>query len=189
MTVPNIDGVGVLVLGNSKSLQTYSGALVSVLNPSPEDIHVEDIVISLSKQCRYNGHIRKFYSVGEHTVRGVKLCKNKRLARSFLVHDFTEAYVGDLIRPVKFYNKEFKNIEAGFLRAILKKFSIYDYDEEGVHFIDNLMCAWEKRDLVVHQREWPGLPEVPKEFPVINPYTIAKTEKLLRQKIGELLNE
>lgn len=148
-------------------LQTFSGHLISVQRPDPAMIDFVDIITALTKQCRFNGHCKRFYSVAEHTVRGVKLAQklfpeNKQLAKSFFLHDFTEAYVGDVIRPIKKHLPEFKEIEKGFHKSILKAFGMAekDFDEANVHLIDNYMAVWEKRDLLPDKIYWPGMPSI-----------------------------
>lgn len=51
-----------------KWMFTYTGAKVYPLDLRPEDIDVETIAYSLSKQCRYAGHVTRFYSVAEHCI-------------------------------------------------------------------------------------------------------------------------
>jgi hypothetical protein len=163
--LPDINTIGVPGTTKESFLQTLSGRLVSVQNPDPRLIDFGDIVAAITKQCRFNGHCRSFYSVGEHTVRGVKIAKrlypkDLNAAKSFFIHDFTEAYVGDVIRPVKKHLPEFKIIEAGFHDAICEAFSYKEFDEGVVHEIDNIMAMWEKRDLLPSEIHWPGMPNI-----------------------------
>ena len=51
-----------------KWMFTYTGAKVWPLDLRSEDIDVETIAYSLSKQCRYAGHVTRFYSVAEHCI-------------------------------------------------------------------------------------------------------------------------
>ena len=48
-------------------MQTYSGKAFE-MPPTLDMICLQDIAHSLSMLCRYNGHINKFYSVGEHSI-------------------------------------------------------------------------------------------------------------------------
>lgn len=165
--LPDINTVGVPGTATESFLQTYQGSLISVQKPDPKLIDFEDIITSLTKQCRFNGHCKRFYSVAEHTVRGVYLAmklfpKNIALAKSFFLHDFTEAYVGDVIRPVKKHLPEFREIEKGFHTAILSAFGMpeEEFDEANVHLIDNYMVMWEKRDLIPTKAVWPNMPSI-----------------------------
>src|SRR5690348_15201022 len=52
----------------------YSGSRFWPLDPHPEDITIEDIAHSLSRQCRFTGHTKgQIYSVGNHSI----LCANE----------------------------------------------------------------------------------------------------------------
>ena len=80
-----------------------------------EDICVEDIAHALSLLCRANGHLRHFYSVGQHSL----ACQREAAARGWtprvqllcLLHDASEAYIGDLTRPLKRHLPAFDDIE------------------------------------------------------------------------------
>lgn len=70
-----------------------------------EDVDLIDIATSLSKQCRYNGHVRGFYSVAEHAwLISKALERDGYDAMTQFVglhHDDSECYTGDIIRPLK----------------------------------------------------------------------------------------
>lgn len=81
-------------------LQTYTGQVFIPEDPHPDQINIRDIAHSLSMQVRYNGHLDQFYSVAQHSV----LCSliiEKDFALCALLHDATEAYVGDVPSPIK----------------------------------------------------------------------------------------
>lgn len=161
----NINDEGVFVSRDKKDawLQTYTGKRVSVMNPQPNEINIEDISVALSKQCRFNGHCSKFYTVAEHSVRGAWLAEDwygKDVAREFLLHDATEAYMGDMIRPVKRMMPQFEEMEQVFWKAISTKFNLPYVHSKEVHYLDNVMVSWEKRDLLPNAEEWPNLPDI-----------------------------
>lgn len=162
---PNSNDEGVFISSNGKDawLQTYTGGRVSVMNPQPDQINIYDIGVALSKQCRFNGHCSKFYSVAEHCVRGSWLAEDwygKEVAKEFFLHDATEAYMGDMIRPVKRMIPQFEQMEQVFWKAISSKFGVPYIHSEEVHYLDNVMVTWEKRDLLPHAEEWPNLPDI-----------------------------
>jgi len=165
--LPDINLVGVLQEGKDTFLKTYTGKKVSILNPSEDDISLYDISHALSMQCRYNGHCSSFYSVAEHTVLGtsfmIKHDSSPAQIKAWLLHDATEAYVGDLIRPVKAHLQGFKDIEEVFATVINRKYGVELSDDilETIHYVDNVMVAWEKRDLMKGSKEtWGGLPDI-----------------------------
>ena len=80
-------------------MMTHTGRHVDPLNVRAEDICLEDIAFALSNLCRFGGHVR-FYSVAEHCVRVCRAAPPE-LQRAALLHDAAEAYIGDIIRPLK----------------------------------------------------------------------------------------
>ncbi len=105
----------------SSIISTYTGKSIDFKDPTQDDIDIVDIAHSLSMLCRWNGHGTKFYSVAEHSVL-VSYMVPHGLALQALLHDAAEAYLGDLITPVKDCFPEFKEIEDNFLGVILAKF-------------------------------------------------------------------
>ena len=74
-------------------------------NPEPATIDLSDIAHALAHTCRYGGHCKRFYSVAEHAVLVSRRLEeqgasNRRL-RAGLHHDDSEAYLGDIPRPMK----------------------------------------------------------------------------------------
>ncbi|WP_425065097.1 phosphohydrolase [Reyranella sp.] len=105
-------------------MMTYTGRKFFPLDPRPEDIDLRDIGWGLAHQCRYNGHGRFFYSVAEHSVLLSNHFGQGMLAREALLHDAAEAYIGDVIRPLKRSLPQFVEIEAKLERVIFKRFNL-----------------------------------------------------------------
>ncbi|MDO4254358.1 MAG: hypothetical protein Q4C81_04310 [Kocuria sp.] len=91
-------------------MQTYTGRRFYPLDSRPEDVDVVDVAHALSMQCRYNGHVRLFMSVAEHCVLVSRLVPSEH-ALWGLLHDATEAYVGDMVRPLKLHMPEYRAVE------------------------------------------------------------------------------
>lgn len=49
-------------------ITTYTGQHFEPTNPDPELIRIEDIAHALSMLCRGNGHVKTFWSVGQHCI-------------------------------------------------------------------------------------------------------------------------
>ena len=79
---------------------TRKGRRINFDQISEEAIHIEDIAHALSMVCRFGGHCPRHYSVAEHSLLVAELVPDKyKLAA--LLHDASEAYVGDMVAPLK----------------------------------------------------------------------------------------
>lgn len=96
----------------------------------PDQIELEDIAHSLSMQCRFGGHCNKFYSVAQHSllvydiVRTSDMAPRKSDLMWAILHDAAEAYISDIVTPLKTRFKAIKVIEDRILKAIAIKFNI-----------------------------------------------------------------
>lgn len=92
-------------------IQTFTGKKFYPLAPRIEHICIEDIAHALSMICRYGGHCREFYSVAQHSVMVSDWLPELKLEG--LMHDASEAYLGDVTRPVKHSDamKEYRQAE------------------------------------------------------------------------------
>jgi len=86
-------------------LTTISGKQFHLLNPSPDEITIEDIAWSLGGIRRYLNHSTKPWTVAEHSIVVAMIVRelghNVRVQLSALFHDAAEAYIGDVPSPVK----------------------------------------------------------------------------------------
>jgi uncharacterized protein len=128
-------------------MQTYTGKQFWPLDPRASEICIEDIANSLSKQCRYAGHCKEFYSVAEHSVY-VSMCVPPELAKCALLHDATEAYVVDVPRPLKPWLKEYKEIEDRVWVQVAAYFGLPETMPEAVHIADNAVLLAEKEQIM-----------------------------------------
>lgn len=81
-------------------MHVNSGRYYYPLDPRPEEVFIEDIAHGLANQCRFNGQCQRFLSVAEHTWFASQIVPQS-VALEALMHDAAEAYIGDLIRPLK----------------------------------------------------------------------------------------
>lgn len=102
-------------------IATSTGTAFNVIDPRVEDVHIDDIASSLSKQCRYAGHTKRFYSVAEHCVHVARLAPPDRKMEA-LLHDGSEAYLLDIPRPIKKAMPEYRVIEDRLMTVIATKF-------------------------------------------------------------------
>lgn len=101
-----------------------SGLIVDLLNPTADMISIVDIASALSKICRFGGHSNDFYSVAQHSVIVANMAP-AYLCKEALLHDAAEAYLGDVIKPLKIIlGDNYKQLEDRFMEAVIEKFSL-----------------------------------------------------------------
>jgi hypothetical protein len=114
--------------GRGAWMQTFTGRQFYPLAPQVDDIDPVDIAHALSLICRYGGHTTRFYSVAEHCVLMSHAVAPEH-ALWALLHDATEAYVGDMVRPLKYHMPAYQEAEERVLRAIEVRFGLRHPDE------------------------------------------------------------
>ncbi len=142
---------------NDIYVSTHLGHRFYPLAPRIDDVAIEDIAHGLAFQCRFNGQTQHFYSVAQHSLIVAGLVP-RRLALAALLHDAGEAYLGDLVKPLKRLFPEFSRIEAGVMEIIGARFAVSGFDDRAIKRADLVALATEKRDLMPHSTEtWPSL--------------------------------
>ncbi|MBQ8083587.1 MAG: phosphohydrolase [Clostridia bacterium] len=138
-------------------MNTISGVLLDPQNVKPDDIRLYDIAHPLSFICRGVGQVKHFLSVGQHCINCAKEAEGRgysdRVILACLLHDGAEAYVSDIIRPVKVLLNNFEEIEERFQEAIYAHFGLEDLTDEErelVHLIDDAKLWNEAKELFAH---------------------------------------
>lgn len=108
---------------------TVSGKKVSINNPTESMIEIRDIAHALSKLCRFGGHTSSFYSVAQHSYLVYRLAHYQNepsdILLAALMHDATEAYCQDVIKPLKnIIGTSYEVVESRFEAIISSKFNI-----------------------------------------------------------------
>lgn len=131
--------------------QTFSGRQVFVLDPKPSDIDLIDVAHALARVCRFGGHVvPEHYSVAQHSVLVSYECDPDN-AFIGLLHDAAEAYLGDVIHPLKIDLPDYQAIEKLWERAIGEHFGLGDSIVNlpaDVKRADLRLLATERRDLL-----------------------------------------
>ncbi len=106
-------------------IKTYSGKMFDPVLPETDKIDIIDIAHALSMLCRGNGHMKHFYSVGQHSINCMMEAKARgysvRVQLGCLLHDASEAYLSDVTRPVKAALPEYLQIEEPLQNMIWNK--------------------------------------------------------------------
>jgi len=144
-------------------LQTVSGRWLNPFDPDPDQLDIGDIARALANLCRFGGHSRVFYSVAQHSVIVSELVEERggdaEDAFAALMHDATEAYLGDMPHPLKHRSalgEAFRAAEGDLERAIRARFRIKPEVPE-IKLVDRALLATERRTFSADSWHWPEL--------------------------------
>lgn len=180
---------------------TYTGRVIYPLDPRPEEIDIYDIAHALANICRYTGHVERYYSVAEHSVRVSEWAEETvarahsnetaQMALEGLMHDASEAYLGDVARPIKqssYVGKLYSKAEDRLMEIIAEKYGtswpIPALIAEG----DHVLLRTEQRDLMPYPNPLYTLDEyenIMLENP-IDPWTSEEAEIEFLDRFKEL---
>lgn len=178
-------------------MNTYTGRKCDPMNMKADDVALEDIAHALSMLCRGCGHIRWFYPVAQHCVNCAEEAAARgwpdRLVLACLLHDAGEAYLSDVISPVKPFLNNYVEIEEKLMKAVWEKFGLGDLTEDEEqkwrqidHEVMNneliAMMPGEEERAAVRLSSEPDLQEYP--HGVIEKRYLEKA-RLLLEKIGK----
>lgn len=153
-------GVAFGCVGNTIRLR--SGHYLDLSNPQKNQFTIEDIAGGLSKICRFGGQIDCFYSVAEHAYWCATQAICDGLTRSevaaVLMHDAAEAFVGDIVKPLKIMLPEFLAVEGRVERVIEGKFGVdFRTCKSQIRKIDHEMLIAERRSMFsADDVQWAG---------------------------------
>lgn len=120
---------------------TYSGVEFMPEMLQINDINIQDIAHALARICRFNGHIKGYYSVAQHCIwvsdSLKKLGASAQTQMCGLLHDASEAYLGDIPTPIKKVLSDYVLLETQYQNTIFKHF--------------NLSNNWEKMHLIIKE--------------------------------------
>jgi hypothetical protein len=107
----------------SSWIPTFSGRAFDVVDPSSRDISIRDIAHSLSMQCRFGGHCRRFYSLAEH---GLLLSRtvDRKLALCALLHESAHAYIQEVIIPLRPLLAGYQELTSRVWAMVAKRFRL-----------------------------------------------------------------
>lgn len=176
-------------------IETSSGRRVELLDPKAESICILDIAHSLARIGRFNGHCTDFYSVAQHSVLVSNLLAETDREKEGLLHDAAEAYIGDVVSPLKSVLPEYLVIERRFEKLIARIFRL-EYTlstgwDSDVKEADLTALFIEKKVLLPHSGYWPHLAasvKDVKDFEYFTPLPPEKAEDLFMKRYKELFH-
>lgn len=165
-------------------MQTFTGKVVDLADFTAGDVRLPDIAHALSIINRFTGHSKSPYSVAQHSVLVSRLVP-KQHALWGLLHDASEAYLGDVASPLKALLPDYRELEAHVQREIAKKFYLSWPIPPEVKEADVKALLTEKRDLLTVDHDW-GFDAEPIAVPVL-PCGWQEAKKLFEDRYKEIV--
>jgi uncharacterized protein len=142
------------------TILTAQGQYFNFHRPEDHPYKIGEIAHALSHICRYTGHVERFYSVAQHSLL-VSYLVPAQWALDGLLHDASEAYLGDVSSPLKALLPDYKAIEQRVEAAIALHFGLAFPLPSIVKHADLKMLVTEKRDLMIRtpndEDHWPNI--------------------------------
>ncbi len=129
-------------------IETYTGERFNILKP---EVNIIDIGHALSMVCRYGGHCSRFYSVAEHSILVHDLMKKlypNEDPLEGLLHDASEAYLGDMPAPFKNLMPDFKKYENAIDAAVRDRYALKPVRSNGEKACDLIALFIEAEELI-----------------------------------------
>lgn len=139
-----------ITLSPPNSIRTFTGLDIDILNPTPEMINIEDIAHSLACTPRFGGHLPEPYSVAQHSISCMRLVPDEFKLEA-LLHDASEAYLGDMPRPIKIMMPDYQRMEKKLQSVISDKYKVSFPMSEEVKKVDNEMLILEWKVLMLRE--------------------------------------
>ena len=183
-----------------------SGRRLDLLDPSPLDIEIADIVHGLARVARWNGQTSgaHIFSVAQHTllVEAVMRAENPnidaRVRLAALLHDAPEYVIGDMISPFKaVLGGDYKLVEKRLLSAIHIRFGlpavladeitqqIKNADRGAAYLEATTLAGFREAEAKRLFGRDPGLPESVRDD-YLTPWNAAKAEKRFLTRFNSL---
>jgi len=136
------------------TIETIDATAFDFLDPRIEMLDLFGMARALSNQCRFAGHLHRFYSVAEHSVRGhdyiLQRYGDEEMAHKFLFHDGSEYVLVDIPRPLKRFpgiKDAYYTLEAKVQDLVWEWRGLPPGMTEDLIWVDNLLLSTEREYL------------------------------------------
>lgn len=131
-------------------METYTGKEVNPLHIRPQDVCLPDIARSHSMQCRFGGHVERFFSNANHCVNMAQYffdLGEYLNAKYALLHEGDEEFFGDIITPIKYLDimTDVRVAIKKAQRAVYRSFGLKGKTPKVVKELDDKMKILEAR--------------------------------------------
>ncbi len=135
---------------------TTSGRKIELPKFNVADICIEDIAHHLTKICRFGGALELgvHYSVASHSLYLVNYARqegySEEVQRYLLLHDASEAYLGDIPSGLKALLPDYKKIEKKVTQLIFMRYNINIPKNKEIIMLDKNIVLDEAASLSPH---------------------------------------
>ena len=137
----------------------YQGRLVQAIGTNVKDIRTFEMVRALQRINRFNGHGNIVWTVAQHSLLVQRILKDQgeqlEVQLDGLLHDASEAYINDVIRPLKVKLTEYSKFETQLENVIMHKYKLDNLESYSQYkAADNLALYTEVVALMGLDTEW-----------------------------------
>jgi hypothetical protein len=138
--------IGADYCGEDGAIQTFTGKRFFPFDPDPKLIDILDIAHALVNQCRFGGHCAFHWSVAAHSC----LVAMETGDLAGLLHDASEAYLPDVVRPLKKLPAfaAYRQAEERLQKMIAEKYGLPWPEPAHVKEADNIILTAEANVLM-----------------------------------------
>lgn len=176
----------------NKGIHLVGGNFFNFASPELSEYTIQDIARNLSHICRFTGSVNKFYGVSQHSIYVSLLLESwgypVDIQMAGLMHDASEAFLGDVASPLKQLLPDYRKIEHKVESTIMKKYGISFPFEKVVKKADNAVFVAEREDLQPKCPQglvYEGLTVERAPFKIV-PWTSEKSQKEFLKRYFEL---
>ena len=119
------------------------GGFFDFEEPELSEFKISDVAHALGHLCRYAGHSSRFFSVAQHSVI-VSRAVPREAALWGLLHDASEAFLGDVCSPLKGLLPDYRRLEEAVSREVWGRFGLVGPLPACVHEADRRALATER---------------------------------------------
>ncbi|MFV0376885.1 MAG: hypothetical protein ACK5JD_06225 [Mangrovibacterium sp.] len=112
------------------TMTTFSGIQLDLMNPLRSMIELDDIATGLANKGHFSGQTPYYFSIAQHCILVCdEFCLQNPTAPDelkllALLHDASEAYIGDMIKPLKVFMPDFVSIENRLMKVIAYRYDL-----------------------------------------------------------------
>jgi len=130
-------------------INTQSGRRLNILKPKQDQIELLDIACGLAYNSHFGGQTPHFFSIAEHSLKVCELMrldgvKDPTILLAALLHDASEAYFGDMLKPIKVLLPKFQELETRLQGVINSNFGVQEVSKS----------AWKPYDIKAQELEY-----------------------------------